>query len=330
VAGLPDYLKMRYQVTDGGRVLATGRDLDELRDRLRPELTAALSQAAAGITRTGLTTWDMETLPEVFTNGQVRGYPALADAGSTVDVRVFDTEAEAAQAMKAGTARLILLAVPSGVRSIASRLPMNLKMAMSRHPYPSAAAMLDDCAFAAALRVVEDAGGPARDQAGFGRLVEAARDRLAPDTARVLEAVSQILTEAQEVEIRLTQANPVPALAPAFEDMRRQFAALVYPGFIARTGRRLPDVIRYLRATVRRLDKLAGEQARDAERMAVVHRVEAEYLDALAEQPGRDLEAVRWMIEELRVNLFAQVLGTPFPVSEKRILTALEQIAALE
>ena len=324
VAGLPEYLKMRYRVFDGSRVLASGRDLEKLRDRLRPELTAALTEAAAGLTRTGLTTWDIGTLPEVFTNGQVRGYPALADAGTTVDVRVFDTEEQAARAMKAGTARLLLLAVPSGVRSIASRLPMNLKMAMSRHPYASAAAMLDDCAFAAALRVVEDAGGPARDQAGFGRLVKAARDRLAPDTSRVLEAVSQILAEAQEVEIRLTQANPVPALAPAFEDMRRQFAALVYPGFIARTGRRLPDVIRYLRGIVRRMDKVA-DQARDAERMAVVHRVEAAYLEALAEQPGCDVESVRWMIEELRVNLFAQVLGTPYPVSEKRIMTALAQ-----
>ena len=324
VAGLPDYLKMRYRVSDGDRVLATGRDVEELRNRLRPELTAALTEAAAGITRTGLTTWNIGTLPKVFTNGKVRGYPALADAGTSVDVRVFDTEAEAAEAMKAGAARLLLLAVPSGVRSIASRLPMNLKMAMSRHPYPSAAAMLDDCAFAAALRVVEDAGGPARDQAGFERLAEAARDRLAPDTAAVLDSVATILAEAQEVEIRLTQATPVPAVAPAIEDMREQFAGLVYPGFIARTGRRLPDVIRYLRAIVRRLDKLA-DQARDAERMAVVHRAEAEYRQSLAEYPAQDFEPVRWMIEELRVNLFAQVLGTPYPVSEKRIMTALAQ-----
>jgi ATP-dependent helicase HrpA len=330
VERLPAHLRVTYRVLDGDRVLATGKDLAELRRQLRPELTAVLAEAAAGLTRTGARSWDFGTLPRVFSSGQVRGYPALADTGDAVDVRIFGTEAEANASMRLGTRRLVLIAVPSGVRSIAGRLPMNAKMAMSRHPYAGAAAMLDDCAAAAADQVIEDAGGPAWDAEGFARLVAAARDGLAPATARVLDAVAQILSEAHEVEIRLTGANPVPAVAAALADMRAQFGRLIHPGFISEAGaRRLPDLVRYLRGIVRRLDKLAGEQARDAERMAAVHRMTAAYEAMLAELPpaDRDLpgpQSIRWLIEELRVNLFAQVLGTSGPVSEKRIMTAID------
>ena len=329
-AELPAYLRVSYRVLDGGHVLATGKDLGKLREELRPYLAATLTEAAASILRTGVRSWDFGTLPRVFSAGQVNGYPALADAGSAVDVRVFETQAEAEASMRLGIRRLLLIAVPSGVRSIAGRLPMNLKMAMSRHPYPGAAALLDDCAAAAADQVIADAGGPVWDAEGFARLVAAARDSLAPNSARVLELVARILAEAHEVEIRLASAGGgVPALASSLDDVRTQFAALIYPGFIAETGSsRLPDLIRYLKAIVRRLDKLAGEQAKDAERMAAVQRVISEYEAVLRQLPPSarsrpDVQAIRWLIEEFRVSLFAQVLGTPGPVSEKRIGTAL-------
>ncbi len=240
LAGLPAHLRVTYRVLDdAGAVLATGKDLDELRAQLRPRLAAVLTEAAAGLTRTGLTRWDFGSLPREFASGQVRGYPALADAGSSVDIRLFDTEAAALDSMRRGTRRLLLLAVPSGVRSIAGRLPMNAKMAMSRHPYPGAQALLDDCAACAADQVIDDAGGPAWDAEGFDRLIEAARDGLAPRTATVLDAVSQILAEAHEVELRLAGTGPAaPALAAALDDMRAQLAGLIYPGFIAGDGRR--------------------------------------------------------------------------------------------
>jgi ATP-dependent helicase HrpA len=299
--------------------------------------------ADAGLARTGLRTWDFGTLPRVITGesgssggtgarAEIRGFPALADAGDAVDIRVFDTRAEADASMLLGTRRLLLITVPAGVRSIASRLPMAEKMALSSHPYPAAAAMLDDCAAAAADEVIANAGGPAWDAAGFAALTEAARDRLAPVTARVVESVARVLIDAHEVQIRLSGANPVPALQPALTDMRAQFDGLIHPGFIAEAGaRRVPDLARYLRAIARRLDKLAGEQVRDAGRMAIVRRVtdayEARLRDLSAADRCRpDVAAVRWLLEELRVSLFAQVLGTPVPVSEKRILTAIEAL----
>jgi ATP-dependent helicase HrpA len=333
VSKLPPHLRVTYRVLDDGKVAATGKDLAGLRRQLRPRLEAALTDAGAQITRTGLKGWTIGTLPQVFTSGQVTGYPALADTGNSVDVRLFATRAEAERSMLAGTRRLILLQVSSGARSIAGRLPVTAKMAMSRHPYASAAALVEDCAAAAADQVIAEVGGPAWDAEGFGRLIAAARDQLAVRTARVIDVAAQVLAEAHEVEVRLA-AQPAPALAAAFADMREQFGALIYPGFISRTGSaRLADLIRYLRAMVRRLEKLPGEQGRDADRMALVRQVSEEYRAAVSGLPPEERGSaaagdIRWTIEELRVNLFAQMVGTPAPVSAKRIRTALQALAA--
>jgi ATP-dependent RNA helicase HrpA len=328
---LPAHLTFTFRVVDSGRVLAVGKDLDALRRQLRPLLREAITEAAHGVTRTGLRSWDLDSLPRVFTDGRVRAYPALADAGDTVDVRLFDTEAEAAQAMWLGTRRLLLIQVPSGVRAVASRLPASAKLAMSGHPYPSAGALLDDCAACAADQVIADAGGPAWDAGSFTRLLEAARSALPAAAADVVAAVARALTEAHQVTAMLERTTS-PALAPALADMRAQFDALIYPGFAAATGsRRLPDLVRYLRAIARRLEKAPFDPGRDADRMAVVHRVTDAYRRAMALVPsgraGEDGRAVRWMIEELRVSLFAQMLGTPGPVSEKRIQAALDRLA---
>jgi ATP-dependent helicase HrpA len=324
---LPAHLRVTFRVKDGDRVLAEGKDVDALREKLRPQMRATLADAARGLTRTGLRTWDIGTLPRVFSEGRVRAYPALADAGDSVDVRLFDTEAEARESMRLGTRRLILLQVPSGARGVGSSLPVKQKLALSRSPYPGAVALLDDCAAAAADQVIAAAGGPAWDEAGFAALVAAARSGLATVTATVISDAARVLAEAHEVEAALPRADE-----PAFADIRAQFSALIYPGFISATGAtRLRDLVRYLRAIRQRLDKMAGDPVRDAERMAAVHRASAAYRQTVqALPPARRPEArpVRWMIEELRVSLFAQTLGTPAPVSEKRILAALDRLTA--
>jgi ATP-dependent helicase HrpA len=330
---LPAHLRITFRVVDSGRVLAAGKDLGALRQQLRPRLQQALTEAAGGITRSGLRSWDLGSLPRTVTAGQVRAYPALADAGDAVDIRLFETEAEAAEAMWLGTRRLILLQVPAGVRSVASRLPVNAKLAMSRHPYPSTEALLADCAACAADQVITEAGGPAWDAEGFAALLAAAQSRLGSNAATVVSAVARALTEAQDVANRLgSPASPV--LGPALADMRAQLAALIYPGFVADTGaRRLPDLVRYLRAIGRRLEKAPADPGRDADRMMVVHRVADAYRRAVADRGASargsaDARAVRWMIEELRVSLFAQMLGTPVPVSERRIQAALDKLAS--
>jgi ATP-dependent helicase HrpA len=328
---LPAHLRVTFRVVDGGRVLAEGKDLGGLRRQLGPQMHATLTEAARGLTREGLRTWDIGCLPRVFSNDRIRAYPALADAGDAVDVRLFGTEAEARESMRLGTRRLLLLQVPSGARSIASGLPVQDKLALSRGPYPGAAALLDDCAAAAADQVIARAGGPAWDKEGFARLVEAARSELSTVTAEVIAGAARVLAEAHEVEAVLARAAAY-ADEPAFADIRAQFSSLIYPGFVSDTGTRLRDLVRYLRAIRQRLDKMPGDPGRDAERMATVHRVTGAYRQAVQALPpsrraSQDVRAVRWMIEELRVSLFAQTLGTPAPVSEKRILAALDRLA---
>jgi ATP-dependent helicase HrpA len=334
-AKLPAHLQVTFRVLEGGRVLAVGKDLSGLRRQLRPQLQATLAEAAQDLTRSGLRSWTIGSLPREFSDGRVRAYPALADAGDTVDVRLFATPEEAAQSMRQGTRRLLLLEVPSGARGIASNLAVPDKLALSRSPYPGAAALVDDCAAAAADEIITRAGGPAWDEPGFARLIAAARSGLAALTAEVITGAARVMAEAHEVEVVLANAA-AHAGEPAFADIRAQFSALIYPGFIsAAAARRLADLTRYLRAIRQRLDKMAGDQIRDTERMAAVHRVAGAYASTLlALPPARrnapDVQAIRWMIEELRVSLFAQTLGTPAPVSEKRILTALGQLSSAE
>jgi ATP-dependent helicase HrpA len=286
--------------------------------------------AAGDLLRTGLKDWSIGTLPRVFTSGQLTAYPALEDTGDAAEVRLFETQAQAEAAMVRGTRRLLLLRVPTGLRSIADRLPNQRKLALSRSPYRSIGALLDDCEACAADQVIADAGGPAWDADGFARLLAAARPALPLATSRALDLTGQVLDAAHEAESRLYGTSPV--LAHAAADARAQFDALIYPRFVSETGLpRLPDLVRYLRAISRRLDTAAQDPARDADRAAAVARVSGAYSRAVAALPPAQrqdagVQAVRWMIEELRVSLFAQVLGTSGPISEKRIQAALSRL----
>ncbi len=145
----------------------------------------------------------------------------------------------------------------------------------------------------------------------------------------------ELLRAAHAAQLRLGELRS-PVLEPAVADISAQLRGLVYPGFLTAAGTaRLPALARYLRAIERRLDKLTDSPGRDAQQMAVVHRVQdacqvaLAALPAAAPQSSRAAEAARdigWMIEELRVSLFAQTVGTPVPVSERRIMTAIEHL----
>src|SRR5690606_4564048 len=180
-------------------------------------------------------------------------------------------------------------------------------------------------------KIMADGGGPPWDRDGLERLRDKTRAELNETTLQVVLAAEQVLTAAYEVEQRL--AGPVsPALRPAVDDMRTRLAALVYPGVVAATGwERLRDLLRYLRAIERRLEKLPQNPARDRDRMLVVAEVREEYEDLLKRLPperrdAEDVRQIRWMIEELRVSLFAQTLGTPYPVSDTRIYRAIDAV----
>jgi ATP-dependent helicase HrpA len=238
---------------------------------------------------------------------------------------MLESEAEQRRAMWRGTRRLLLLQAPSPVRFVLGRLPGGAKLTLSRYPHGSATELFDDCIACAVDALVAGHGGPPWDQEGFARLREAVRARLQAATLEVVGEVARVLEAAGEVQERL-RATTDPALAPALEDVRAQLAELVYPGFVAATGRRrLPDLPRYLRAAARRLERLPRDPQGDRERMLTVQRLRRSHQE-LVGRPAGDRPAPE-ALEELRVSYFAQQLGTPYPVSEQRFVAAARRVA---
>ncbi|MGW0479840.1 ATP-dependent RNA helicase HrpA [Nonomuraea sp. NPDC003214] len=327
---IPDHLRITYRVIDERkRTIAEDKDLDALKRRLAPRLRKSLSQAGDDLERTGLTTWSFGTLPKVFEQGRMKGYPALVDAGDSVSIKIFETEAEQRRSHWTGTRRLLLLNVTNPARSLLGGLSNQAKLALSRSPHGGAVALFDDIVNASVDKLTNDVGGPAWDPVAFDRLYQHVRAHLWDTSAEVLSRVEQILTVWHAIGTRLDGLRA----GASTQDVRDQLGRLVFPGFVTATGhRRLPDILRYLRAVERRLTKLPEEPWRDEEWMDRVHRVEDDYHDLLdrlhpARRSDPDVVEIRWMIEELRVSFFAQTLGTPTPVSEKRIAKAMDRLS---
>ncbi|MFF0509247.1 ATP-dependent RNA helicase HrpA [Streptomyces sp. NPDC004250] len=346
-AKVPDHLRITFRIVDERRrKLAEDKDLEALKLRLRPKARKALSQAAAAtaersggesVERSGLTDWTIGTLSRVFETrraGQpVKAYPALVDDGDTVSVRLFDTEAEQAQAMWKGTRRLILRNIPVSPAKFASeKLTNQQKLNLSANPHGSIQALFDDCATAAADKLIADFGGPAWDEESYRKLYERVRAEIVDTTVRTVGQVQQVLAAWQASERRLKSVRS-PALLANLQDVRGQLDALVKPGFVTEAGiRRLPDLMRYLVAADRRLQQMPTGVQRDTSRMEKVHEMRDEYAWLLEQLPkGRpvpqQVREVRWMIEELRVSYFAHALGTAYPVSDKRIVKAIDALA---
>jgi ATP-dependent helicase HrpA len=272
------------------------------------------------------------TLPrtvEVAAGGQqVKGYPALIDEGETVGVRVMASAADQARAHWTGTRRLLVLAAPGARRDAERRLRAEPALAVVPPGFPGVDALADDCVMAAADRIIATHGGPAWDEEGYEALARAARDRLATLAGGAAATAGGLVAAAVALEARF-DATPAPALRAAVDDMRAQVQGLVRPGFVAAAGLvRLRDIGRYLEAVRLRLGKLGERPARDADLMRTARTLEADYAAAIAGLPRHRRAApevvdVGWMLQELRVSLFAQTLGTPRPVSEPRIRKAL-------
>ncbi|MEU6462264.1 ATP-dependent RNA helicase HrpA [Streptomyces sp. NPDC046976] len=346
-AKVPEHLRITFRIVDERRrKLAEDKDLEALKLSLKPKARKALSQAAAAtasreggpaLERAGLTDWTIGTLSRVFETrraGQpVKAYPALVDDGDTVSVRLFDTEAEQAEAMWKGTRRLILRNIPVNPAKFASeKLSNQQKLGLSANPHGSIQALFDDCAMAAADKLIADFGGPAWDEESYRKLYDKVRAEIVDTTVRTVGQVQQVLAAWGACERRL-KAVRSPALLANLTDVRKQLDALVKPGFVTWAGiRRLPDLMRYLVAADRRLQQMPANVQRDTTRMEKVHEMRDEYAWLLEQLPqGRPVPQqvldIRWMLEELRVSYFAHALGTAYPVSDKRIVKAIDAAA---
>ncbi|MEO5724273.1 MAG: ATP-dependent RNA helicase HrpA, partial [Ilumatobacteraceae bacterium] len=343
LSGVPDHLRIHFAIDDDDRTLATGTDLDALRRLLTRPLRETLAAATPGIERSGITTWDFGSLPrtvETVRGGlTVLGYPALLDDDDSVSIRVFTNAGIQERAMRSGVRRLLLLAVPVPIKALERGLTNSIRLAVaafgasatvgrgSQSGAFTPASLAADCVVAAANRLLADNGGAVWDEQEFAQLCTAARRELAQSAAAALHLAGEIVATASRVIITLDRLI-APAVAPAADDMRAQLRRLVRPGFVAASGTaRLDDVLRYVRAIERRADKLPGDPRRDGQRMGEVTALEERYRTILGGLPRGAVTAevidAGWFLEELRVSVFAQSLGTARPVSTLRVARVL-------
>ncbi|MFC7491973.1 MULTISPECIES: ATP-dependent RNA helicase HrpA [unclassified Knoellia] len=343
---VPDHLRITFSVeAPGGRVIARGKDLDELRPKSQSAVRQRLAKAGASIERSGLTQWSVDDVPRTFEarSGEhtIQGHPALVDEGSSVSLRVLDHPGSAEAAHRAGVRRLLLLGTSAPWKRVLARLSNAQKLALGQNPHGSVPALLEDCLAAAVDSIVADLGeaqgsaGSVRTKAEFDAAHTAVRTHVVTRVLLVIEAVEPVLALATDVRRRLDSLETSAvrnSLATTTADVRAQLDGLIRPGFVADSGlARLPHLQRYQRAMLQRLER-AATNPREAQLQAQIDAIETAYADLLDDLPatGRqkpEVTDIAWMIEELRVSLFAQALGTAHPVSEKRIRAAIAAVS---
>lgn len=334
---VPEHLKMTFRVVDEHhKKLAESKNLGELKAALKEKIQHTLSAVADdGIEQSGLHIWSFGQLPESYEQKRggyrMKAFPALVDEKESVGIRLFDNPLEQQQAMWQGLRRLLLLNIPSPVKYLHEKLPNKAKLGLYFNPYGKVLELIDDCIACGVDKLIADFGGPVWSEASFAQLHEKVRAELNETVVEIARQVEQILTCVFNINKRL-KGRVDMTMALGLSDVKAQMSGLVYRGFVTRNGfNHLADTLRYLQAIEKRLDKMAIDPHRDRAQMLKVENVQKAWQQWLNKLPPvrreqDEVKAIRWMIEELRVSYFAQQLGTPYPVSDKRILQAMEQL----
>ncbi len=329
---VPAHLQPTYRVVgETGDEQARGKDLEALKAPLRGRFDEALAAVAddSGLGATGQTAWTFGELPDEIqqtrAGHEVLAYPAVTDEGTTVGLGVFGSREEAASRHRLGVRRLLLLELPTGDPT--AGLDTTARLGLAGSPYPTVAELLDDLR-GAILADVVDGRAPVRTPEEYDALVTAGDAALGARTEPVLTEVLRVLSDWRDTD-RMLSGRAELATLPALQDMREQLARLVTRGFLGEAGadrlRRFPT---YLLAVRRRRERLEDDVLRDRQLMDQVTSIEEAVLHRLAalpegRPPGERLRRARWMVEEYRVSLWAQQLGTDGPVSDQRIRSLL-------
>ncbi|NML96893.1 ATP-dependent RNA helicase HrpA [Paraburkholderia sp. RP-4-7] len=277
-----------------------------------------------------LTTWNFGKLPELLEirrGGQTLfGYPALVDRGTHCDVEVFDSPDEAARIHRAGLRRLFALQLKEPIKYLEKNLPGLREMAMQFMPRGTQEELRDQLIDTALDRACLQDPLPA-DDVSFHTRRDEGRSRLTLLAQEISRLVGQILSEYATVTKKLVQAKSFTA---AYADMQNQLDGLIGKRFVVDTPYpQLAHFPRYLKGIAMRIDKLKADSARDARQFAEFQPLLQNYQRAVAQRGGvldPRLSEFRWLLEELRISLFAQELRTPMPVSVKRLYKVWESM----
>jgi ATP-dependent helicase HrpA len=335
-SGVPRHLRPLLRVLDDrGRVLAEDRDLSVLQARFAERGLRSLREPEWE--REGLTRFDFEALPDevlVREGGvQLRAHPALEDRGSSVALRLMRSPQAATRATRTGLARLFMLAMPQQATLIRDRIARDANVALLAQGLATPTQLGDQLAQKVFEQVfVADDAPPVRTRAAFDARLQGGRAEVVDASAALVAAVRKTLELRRKLMTRLA-ATPA-AWSRATSEIRSQLDALIQPDFVRATPPdQLRELPRYVEAMSVRLDKLRDGQGRDTALAAQVQPYWERYrtLPADAREHAPATSAVvrfRWMIEELRVSLFAQALGTRERISPQRLEKQWEQVRA--
>ncbi len=321
---LPTHLRPIFRVVDAtGTMIAAGRDPERLAERLDDTLRSRLEATSHPLERSGLTEWTEGDIPRTAHAGslgaEIEVYPALVDQVDSVDLRVLATIDEQEHEHWLGVRRLIRFRLDRPVRQALKLLSTESNLALvglanSPEVDISRAGVIDDLVNATIDIIMTAAGGAPWTATDMRALVRFARLRFESLVQEHVSSVSTLLTTANAIVVRLgeLEAGPVD-LSPALLDSRAVLRALVFPGSLTAQGlERTDHIVRYLEGLQYRLDQLPADRDRDLLKIGEIRQLETEAIQS------PDLE-IGWMIQELRVSLWAQHLGTDGPISAARI-----------
>jgi ATP-dependent helicase HrpA len=321
---VPPHLRMRFRVHDErGRTLAEGRDIGAIREQWGGAANAAFSrQADAELTREDVAEFDFDEIPERVTSASgLAAFPALVDLGESVALRVFERRDEALAAHAHGVERLLRRALRDVIKQARRQMPIDRRLALRYAAIASVDALREDIVEAALRECFAASDLQARTRNAFRDLQADMTRRLFPTAVEWLAVVEDVLSAYADLTPWLEP--PLMGFARAnYDDLHEQLGALVHPGFVCDVPRaRLAHYPRYLKAMRLRAERLRQDPTRDQARMLTVRGYWSEYLKLKAQRNVEDsaLDELRWLIEELRVSLFAQELKTAEPVSPKRL-----------
>ena len=336
LSDIPPHHLMNFSVVDdAGRELAMGRDWNLLKKQLGSAAQLTFRNTSPDIEKTGLKQWDFGDLPQTLSferDGlKVTGYPALEDADDSISVKLFDTEREAILSHRKGVCRLMRFELKEQMKQLEKSLPNFNQYALSLRNIMLPDDLREDMIRAIADRAFIGEDELPRTNADFMKLKARARTRLPAVTEAIARQAQAIATEYQML---ITQQSKMPATVNRLKrDLEQQVSQLVYKNCFSQTPwEQLQHIPRYLKALRLRIEKQPANPERDGKNAASVGLIWQKWQDKVNALNSahldipQDLKDFRWLIEELRVSLFAQELRTPFPVSIKRLEKTWQEI----
>ncbi|MCW8091981.1 ATP-dependent RNA helicase HrpA [Alteromonas ponticola] len=336
---LEQHLKMHFAVIDEkGKVLETGDDLAVLKQVCQGQVKQTFEQAATDeLERKDIQKWDFESLPDTFTQHmagfEIQAFPALVVKHNKINIELIDDKDKAQRKHQEGLVHLIKKAMPSPLSYLQNKLPNKAKLGLYFNPFGQVNALIDDCILAGIDLLIGEfkkhGNQEIRNKPTFDACVDYIRGRINDTVLAIAQQVETGLTVAHECQKKMKGNVPLNMIN-ALSDVKQQLNGLVFPGFVFAIGaEKLNDWNRYLKALARRLEKLPIDPNKDRLAQLEIEKVTNSYHQVLKKYaPDKipsELSEVRWMIEELRVSLYAQQLKAAYPVSAKRIQNVLAE-----